>query len=252
MLRLFRSRDPRPERRDFVDVAHGGECFRVAVKRVGSARRFTLRVRAATLDAVLTMPSGGSMRAARQFAERNAEWIGDRLHRLPQRVPFAAGSTIPLRGREVAIVARPGLRGAWLDTAPAPDGSPAPILCVSGRPDQHASRVLDLLRREARRELDAAVRRHAAAVGRRVTAITLRDTRSRWGSCTAQGTLNFSWRLIMAPPFVLDYLAAHEVAHLVHMDHSPAYWAVARRLVPDLARAEAWLKLHGAALHRYG
>lgn len=82
--------------------------------------------------------------------------------------------------------------------------------------------------------------------------ITLRDTRSRWGSCTARGTLNFSWRLILAPSFVLDYLAAHEVAHLVHLDHSPAFWAVVRRLFSDIETAEAWLKQHGASLHRYG
>ena len=82
--------------------------------------------------------------------------------------------------------------------------------------------------------------------------VTLRDTRSRWGSCTAQGALNFSWRLVLAPPHVLDYLAAHEVAHLVHMDHSPAYWAVAERLAPDLVVSEAWLKANGAGLHRFG
>jgi predicted metal-dependent hydrolase len=96
------------------------------------------------------------------------------------------------------------------------------------------------------------VRRHAAAVGRPVARITLRDTRSRWGSCTARGALNFSWRLVMAPPHVLDYLAAHEVAHRVHMDHSEAFWAVCARLSPDLARAEAWLKAHGPSLHRFG
>ena len=86
----------------------------------------------------------------------------------------------------------------------------------------------------------------------RAESVTLRDTTSRWGSCTAQGALNFSWRLIMAPPFVLDYLAAHEVAHLVHHDHSARFWTLTRRLAPETDRAEAWLRAQGASLHRYG
>ena len=82
--------------------------------------------------------------------------------------------------------------------------------------------------------------------------ISLRDTSSRWGSCSSTGALNFSWRLILAPPDVLDYLAAHEVAHIVHMNHSPMFWKLARRLYPDTDRAEAWLRAHGADLHRFG
>ncbi len=232
----------------FFEVAHGERSFRVAVKRVGQARRLTLKVRAATLEAVLTMPARGSLRAARDFAERHAEWIGERLDRLPDKVPLEAGSTVPLRGVETAIVWRPTLRAtAWIEAADGDD-----VIVVGGSPEQQRSRVLDLLRREARRDLEAAVGRHAASVGRRVAGISLRDTRSRWGSCTARGALNFSWRLVLAPPLVLDYLAAHEVAHLVHMNHSAAYWAVAERLAPDLVVAEAWLKANGAGLHRFG
>ncbi len=233
----------------FVEVAHAGRPVRIAVKRVNQARRFTLKVRTATGDAVLTMPVRGSMRAARDFAERHAAWVGERLDRLPGRIPFEAGSTVPLRGEKTVIVYRPSLRAAaWIEA----DEAGRPRICVGGTPAQQRARVLDLLRREARRDLGAAVARHAAAAGRTVSGVTLRDTRSRWGSCTARGTLNFSWRLVMAPPVVLDYLAAHEVAHLVHMDHSPAFWAVAGRLAADLASAEAWLKRHGAGLHRFG
>jgi predicted metal-dependent hydrolase len=249
MLRLFRSPPPMPTGATSIAVDHGGEQFRVAVKRVGRARRFTLRVRAATGEAVLTMPPGGSLRAARVFAERNAAWIGERLHRLPDKIVLGVGSMVPLRGVEIPIVEGEGLRkAAWLRAAD--DGSAA--IVVAGTPEEQHARVLDLLRREARHDIEAAVQRHAAAVGKPVRRITLRDTRSRWGSCTAQGALNFSWRLILAPPHVLDYLAAHEVAHLVHMDHSPAFWAVTARLDPDLDRAEAWLKASGPTLHRYG
>lgn len=253
MRALFRSSPAQPGTQAFVEVCHGAERYRVAVKRVSRARRFTLRVRSATLDAVLTMPSGSSMRAARSFAERHAGWIGDRLKTLPRKIPFAIGSTIPFRGAELPIVASTGLRTvAFLECGVRPDGSRGPVLRVAGTPAEQHRRVTAFLQAEARRDLEAAVKRHAAMVGRPVRTVTLRDTRSRWGSCSARGALNFSWRLVMAPPHVLDYLAAHEVAHLVHLDHSPAYWAVAARLSPDLSAAEAWLRAHGASLHRFG
>lgn len=253
MRALFRSSPARSGAQAFVEVCHGAERYRVAVKRVSRARRFTLRVRAATLDAVLTMPSTGTLRAARTFAERHAGWIGDRLKVLPRKIPFVVGSTIPFRGAELPIVGSVGLRAAaFLDDGIRPDGSSGPVLRVAGTPAEQHRRVIAFLQAEARRDLEAAVRRHAAAVGRPVRTVTLRDTRSRWGSCSSRGALNFSWRLIMAPPVVLDYLAAHEVAHLVHLDHSPAYWAVAARLAPDLRAAEAWLRAHGASLHRFG
>ena len=253
MLRLFRSRPAVEPPASFFEVSHAGRAYRVAVKRVSRARRFTLKIRHTTMDAVLTMPPGGSLRAARNFAERHAEWIGNGLHRLPEKISLQAGAVIPLRGIEVRIEHRQALRGiAWVETLERAEGGSETMLCVTGTPDQQRRRMLDFLRREARRDLVAAVERHTAAIGRRATRITLRDTRSRWGSCTGRGSLNFSWRLVMAPPHVLDYLAAHEVAHLVHMDHSPAFWAVAERLAPGLASAEAWLKQHGAGLHRYG
>ena len=253
MLRLFRSQIPKAESPRFVEVSHGGEHYRIAIKRVARARRFTLRVRAATLDAVLTMPTGSTLKAARTFAERHAAWVGGRLQALPRKIPFAVGAVIPFRGEELPILPSAGLRAvAFLDQAARPDGTIRPVLRVGGAPAEQHRRVLAFLQAEARRAIEAAVARHAAAVGRRVHGITLRDTRSRWGSCSAQGALNFSWRLIMAPDHVLDYLAAHEVAHLVHLDHSDAFWTVAARLSPDLDRAEAWLRMHGPSLHRFG
>jgi hypothetical protein len=112
--------------------------------------------------------------------------------------------------------------------------------------------MLDYFRREARREIENTARRHVAAVGRAPISIALKDTTSRWGSCSAKGALNFSWRLILAPPFVLDYLVAHEMAHLRHHNHSENFWILTRTLCPSTAKAEAWLKLYGAQLHRYG
>jgi predicted metal-dependent hydrolase len=247
MLRLFQRGAPRAPVAHF-EVAHRGAVHQVALRRLPSARRFTLRVRAASRDVVLTMPARASLKAAREFAERHADWIGARLDRLPELVYFEPSSFVPLRGVDHGIVHRPDARGvAW--TAEGGDG---PILYVAGGLAHVPRRVADFLKREARRDLEAATARHCAALGVTKRRITLRDTTSRWGSCSSTGALNFSWRLILAPPFVLDYLAAHEVAHLVHMDHSPAFWRITRRLFPETDRAEAWLKAHGAGLHRYG
>ena len=115
-----------------------------------------------------------------------------------------------------------------------------------------ARRVQDFLEAEASRDFAAAVKRHTTALGVPAKRITVRDTKSRWGSCSANGALNFSWRLIMAPPFVLDYLAAHEVAHLRELNHSHRFWKLTHQLCPRTEEAEEWLKTYGSALHRFG
>lgn len=254
MLRLFRRDKPLSGEVASFDVAHGGETFCIAVRRVRGARRFTLRVRAATRDVVLTMPMRGSPTAARDFALRHAAWIGVRLKRLPQPIPFVPDEIIPVRGIDHHIRHHPAARGtAWVEANLNPaSGAPLCVINVAGGRPHLERRVADYLKREARRDLAIAVKRHAAAIGLPTPPITIRDTTSRWGSCSAKGSLNFSWRLVMAPPFVLDYLAAHEVAHLVHMNYSPQFWALTKKLAPQTERAEAWLKLQGAGLHRFG
>lgn len=221
---------------------------RVAVVRSAQARRITLRVRAASRDVVVTAPRRAALAQVRAFVESHAGWIGARLARLPRPQPFVPGARVPLRGVEHVIAHEPGARGAT--RCAERDG--VPHLVVAGEAAHLARRVEDFLKREARRDLETAVRRHCAGLDVKARSVTLRDTTSRWGSCTAQGALNFSWRLILAPPFVLDYLAAHEVAHLVHHDHSARFWALTRRLAPLTDNAEAWLKANGAHLHRYG
>ncbi|MDE2018292.1 MAG: M48 family metallopeptidase, partial [Hyphomicrobiales bacterium] len=155
---------------------------------------------------------------------------------------------VPLRGAEHGTMHVPDARGvAWVARVGG-----APFVCVAGRREHFARRLADFLKREARRDVEAAVARHAGALGMRPAGVSIRDTRSRWGSCSHGGALNFSWRLILAPPFVLDYLCAHEVAHLAHMDHSARFWALTRRLCPRTDEAEAWLRVNGSALHRFG
>ncbi len=254
MLSLSRTNVPRTSEITHLEVSHAGETFRVTLKRITSARRFTLRVRAATRDVVLTMPPRGSLSSARSFVERYAAWIGVRLQRLPEPLSFGPGGMVPVRGVMHRIVHRPGLRGTvWLEPSRRAVGDgDLPLLCVCGEAPHVARRVQDFLMREARRDLEAAALRHAAKVGVVPKRITLRDTTSRWGSCSSTGSLNFSWRLIMAPSFVLDYLAAHEVAHLLYMNHSPSFWKAVGKLSAHVERGEAWLKANGAGLLRYG
>ena len=245
---LFR-RTPQPQ---MLQVAFEGAVYSIALRRHTRARRYTLRVQAATRSVVLTMPTRGSLREAKGFAERNGPWIAARLKRLPQAIPFEDGITLPLRGVSHTIVHRPGTRGtAWTETAK--DGSKdGPILCVAGGRAHMTRRVRDFLKKEAKHDLTVASRRYAAALGVKIKRITVRDQTSRWGSCTADGVLSYSWRLILAPPHVLDYLAAHEVAHLVEMNHSAHFWRVVKRICPDYERAKDWLNAQGNALHRYG
>lgn len=246
-LVLFRRRAPSvPER---VEVLHEGEAFGVRLRPRADVRRFTLRVSMATGEAVLTIPERSDMAAVRRFLDGHAGWIAQRLQRVPSRIPFEAGEAVPLRGEMHRIVHWSGVRGS---VRAAQDAAGGPIIAVTGEAPHVPRRVRDFLQREARRDLSAAVARHTASLGVPARSITLRDTRSRWGSCSAQGRLNFSWRLILAPPLVLDYLAAHEVAHLAELNHSDRFWRLTYRLCPATDQAEAWLKRHGSSLHRYG
>jgi predicted metal-dependent hydrolase len=257
MLRLFR-KPPDSVRKSRAtgsfDIRHDGSTYKVNLKRVASARRYTLRVKDASGEVVLTMPTRGSLSEARTFAERQGAWIGARLRRLPTGIAFEPGATIPLRGIPHEIVHCPERRGTvWVETAePGLFSQAERALCVSGDRAHVARRVRDFLKREAKRGLEAAVLHYTGELNLPNRSISLRDTTSRWGSCSSEGSLNFSWRLILAPIFVLDYLAAHEVAHLVHMNHSARFWKLTRKLCAETDRAEAWLKAHGKELHRYG
>ncbi|MFD1331433.1 M48 family metallopeptidase [Methylopila musalis] len=255
LLRALGLRAPvrRPEPRavsDALTVATRLGEVAIAVRRTAQARRMTLRVRAAARDVTLTLPARTPIAAARDFVERHVDWIEQRLARLPDRIPFAPGELTPIRGVGHRIVLREGARGL-VRIEPDPD-SGSPVLAVHGHAPHVARRVSDFLKREARKDLLAAVTRHAAALGVSVGRVTLKDTTTRWGSCSSTGDLAFSWRLILAPAHVLDYLAAHEVAHRREMNHGPRYWAHVASIYSDYERAEAWLKAHGATLHRYG
>jgi len=239
----------RPSEPSAIEIIFDRSILLVHLRRHRQARRYTLRIDAATREVVLTIPPRGSLKEARDFAQKHGGWIAARLKRLPEAAPFAHGLEVPLRGVPHRIVHRRGARGTvWTET----DDRGVRLLCVAGEPPHLDRRIADFLKREARRALEAASTRHAAALGVKIKRVSIRDQSSRWGSCSSNGVLSFSWRLILAPPFVLDYLAAHEVAHLLELNHSPRFWRLVTRLYPGFKRAKTWLDVHGTDLHRYG
>jgi hypothetical protein len=189
----------------------------------------------------LTLPPRAPLEAAHAFAEERAEWIRGHLAGLEAPRLVALGAAVPVEGRPMRVVA--AARSALC--------AEAGEIAVARRSASVAGAVAGLLKALARERLTAASDRHAAALGRPYTRITLRDTRSRWGSCSSAGALMYSWRLVMAPPEVLDYVAAHEVAHLAEMNHSRRFWATVARLYPDYDGPRAWLRRHGEGLHRW-
>lgn len=239
----------RPSEPLAIEVVFDRSVYLVRLRRHRQARRYTLRIQSATREVVLTIPPRGTLKEAREFAQKHGAWIAARLDRLPKAAPFADGVIVPLAGVPHRIVHRRAMRGTvWTET----DADGARLLCVAGNAPHIDRRISDFLRREAKRNLEAASRRHANALGVRIKRLAVRDQTSRWGSCSTSGALSFSWRLILAPPFVLDYLAAHEVAHLLEMNHSPRFWRLVQKLCPDHERAKVWLDIHGTDLHRYG
>ncbi len=211
----------------------------VRLKRSRRAKRLSLRVSSVDARVTLTVPSHVTEHAARTFAMEKAEWIKQAVARCHAPVPVAIGANLPIAGYDCPIVAGQA-KAARLTNGriEAPSGRTGPAIEA-------------LVKHLARDRLSAAITRFAGALEREPGRLTLRDTRSRWGSCTSEGNLMFSWRLALAPLEVLDYVAAHEVAHLAHMDHSPAFWRAVGRLYPGFEAPRDWLRRDGATLHRY-
>ena len=239
----------RPAEPSRLLVKHGSQIYSIRLRRHRRARRYTLRIHPSDREAILTMPPRGTIADAKDFAQRHGAWIAARLGRLPKAAPFLPGTVVPLRGTAHRIVHRAGMRGTvWTETRDSGER----IICVAGGAEHIERRVLDYLKREVRKDLGKSAQTYAQAYGVKVKRLSIRDQSSRWGSCTSAGSLSFSWRLILAPPYVLDYLAAHEVAHLVEMNHSARFWKVVARECSHVERAKNWLDTHGNDLHRYG
>lgn len=211
----------------------------IAVTRSKRAKRLSLRVSRLDGAVKLTVPARGSARAAMDFLHERSDWLKQAVSGIagPERVGL--GTLLPIEGRPLRLVAGYGKR------ARIEQGE---LHVPEARP---AAAAMAFVKAHARERLAERVAFYADRLGQEAGKLTLRDTRSRWGSCTSRGDLMFNWRLAMAPPEVLDYVAAHEVAHLIEMNHSAAFWAQVARIYPDYEPMRRWLKTEGPALHRF-
>ena len=225
------------------DHASSPQSFPVVWRRNARARRIVLRIDAKAGGVVVTLPVRASRAAGEALLQKNAAWVATRLAALPAVAGFADGVSVSIDGVPHVICHVPEGRGAWLEPGK---------LCVGGTQAFLARRVRDFLRAEAKRRFADQASVKAAQAGVAVGRVTVRDVKSRWGSCSPKAGLMFSWRLLMAPLFVQDYVIAHEVAHIRHLNHGAAFWALADTLSPHRAAAEAWLEREGPRLLRVG
>ncbi|MEM6546720.1 MAG: SprT family zinc-dependent metalloprotease [Pseudomonadota bacterium] len=236
-----RDQDPEPAK-DGQVIALAWPAVAVRLRVLNRARRFTLRLALSGSEAVLTLPPGVPLPEVDGFLQRQRSWLARAVERNGPIQTMEPGGVIPVGGQPLTISCASGRRGP-----PSIQGN---RLVLAG-PGQIGPRIGAWLRERARAQLVPAAERYAARLGRRVAGVSLRDTRSRWGSCSSQGRLSFSWRLAMAPPAVADYVAAHEAAHLVEMNHSTAFWDLVETLYPDHRAQRDWLRREGRSLHRY-
>ncbi len=217
---------------------------RVEWRRSSRARRVSLRIDPTGGAVVVTLPTRATRKAGMALLMGHADWVSDRLAALPEAVVFADGAVVPICGVPHRIRHAPAARGGafLLDQE----------LYVTGAPEFLARRVRDFLRQTARHRLGALVMAKAGLIGVVPSRVTMKDTTSRWGSCAADKSLALSWRLVMAPAFVQDYVVAHEVAHLRHMNHGPKFWSQVDELTPHTKAAIPWLRAEGARLLRIG
>lgn len=214
------------------------------VRRNARAKRISLRVDGGGEAVIVVLPHRARLQDGIEVARTNAGWIAKQLEALPARVPFVDGTALPVLGRMRTICHDPGARAGVRE-----DGD---VLRIGGPDGRVALHISAWLKRHARAAIAEAIGRKAVQLGRSPRRIMLRDTRSRWGSCSATGTLSFSWRLVLAPPEVLDYVVAHEMAHMLVHGHGPDFWRLAGDLADDLTTGRVWLKKHGYTLFRYG
>ena len=217
---------------------------RVEWRRSPRARRVSLRIDPAGGGVVVTLPARATRKAGMALLMGHVDWVINRIAALPRAVSFVDGALVPICGRPHQIRHVPQARGAaWIEHE---------ALHVTGAAEFLARRVRDFLRQEALRQLSAQVTEKARQIGIVPRRITVKDTKSRWGSCAPNTSLALSWRLLMAPPFVQDYVIAHEVAHLRHMNHGRQFWTLVDELTPHRESAVGWLQTQGAGLLRIG
>lgn len=218
----------------------GDPPIEVTIRRKAASRRVVLSLGRSGREPVVTAPASASEAHLLAFAQEHEGWLRGQMSLAPASLVVREGTRLPFRGVEVTVACRPG-----------PAGIQGDRLFVPSTARQVPVRVAAFLKETAREVCLQRAEAFAAMLGRRVTRLSIRDTRGRWGSCNDAGKLMFSWRLILAPPAVLDYVAAHEVAHLVEMNHSDRFWRLVRNLYGDVRVPRDWLKRNGQTLMRY-
>ena len=224
-------------------VLDDGREIEALVRLNRRARRIIVKVETSG-EVVVVLPAKRRLAEARAFLRRHQAWIRCRLDALPPQVAFADGTEIPLFDVPHRIRHCPDARGG----VRFQDGE----ILVSGRVEHLPRRLGDWLRRKAKAEIAPRLRRNVGELGKPLGRLTIRDPKTRWASCAQSGDFSFSWRLVMAPEAVLDYVVAHEAAHLIEANHSPAFWQLVARLHPAHRAARHWLTRHGPRLHRIG
>jgi predicted metal-dependent hydrolase len=238
-------------KRSHQQISVSGLSAPVEVRRHPTARRLTLRVSRTRRAVIVTMPMRCNISEADTFLAHNIEWVRERLDTLPQPIPFQDDAEIPLRGSpHIVCFIGPKRTSEVVRVEQADCG--ATHLCVAGRPEHAARRLQDWLIAQARSDIDERVAWHARNLRLRPRRICVRDQTTRWGSCSSNGVLSFSWRLILAPSNVLDYVAAHEVAHLAEMNHGQRFWDLVQMTMPRMDEGRDWLHNYGTDLHCYG
>lgn len=236
---------PQLARRELLRI--DGEPVSVTIRHNPRARRLIIKVHPSTGEITVVAPSRRALDHALDFARSEIGWIKRRLAKVPGSVELALGAAVLFRGEEHVVTQ--GARGpapVWVE-----ESQGERFIRISGRAEHAPRRLLDFFKREARQTLSARTVELAAQIGARPARISVRDTQSRWGSCSTERSLSFSWRLIMAPAFVLDYVVAHEVAHMRHMNHGPRFWKLVGLLTDHADAAQDWLGVNGPLLHRY-
>lgn len=219
----------------------------IKVKHSKRAKRVALRLDPIERVFTLVVPKGMSMRRAQAFAEGHESWMQEKLKALPPKVAFSNGTIIPVLGRrtEIRIHHEPDLHVTKIALE---DG----VLHVRTNKDDPSSRISRFLKSLIKDELQVLAKEKSEQIDKSIASISVRDTKSRWGSCSSDDTLSFSWRLVFAPPEAFDYVVAHEVAHLRHLDHSKAFWSLCRDLSDNYVEGKYWMDNHGNELMRYG
>ena len=223
-----------------------GEDVPLTFKRNARCKRMVLRLSPDGAGVVMTLSPRTSVAEALRFAETSKSWIAQTMAKRSPRVAFADCNQILFQGQVCTIKATGGRRGLVTYS------SEESVIYVPGEVAHLPRRLGDWLKVQAKTKLQEVSQIYAAAMQTKFQKLTIRDQKSRWGSCSATGELSYSWRLILAPPHVLDYVAAHEVAHLKEMNHGPRFWRLVICHCLDAKQARNWLRTHGKELHRYG